>query len=735
MVARYTLAGRGRLLAAVLLAGGLVDGAHAASSLELEETKVVATAQEELKQAPGVSVITAEDIAKHPPVNDIAEIIRKQPGVNLTGNSASGARGNSRQIDIRGMGPENTLILIDGKPVTSRNAVRYGWRGDRDSRGDSNWVPAEQIERIEVLRGPAAARYGSGAAGGVVNIITKGPASETHGNATLYMNLPQHSEEGASKRINFGLNGPLTETLSYRLYGNLNKTDADDEDINDGHTVGSYKTAGREGVRNKDINGLLSWRLNDQQTIDFEAGYSRQGNIYAGDSMNNVLSSTLLAQRTPWIGRETNTMYRQNYAITHHGDWAFGTSLSYLQYEHTRNSRLKEGLSGAQEGSINSTAFGSIELASTTAHSELNLPLSAALDQVLTLGAEWVEQEMHDPLSNVQTTTEGGAVAGLSGSNRTSDISARIASLFVENNIELRPGSMLTPGLRFDHHSITGSNWSPSLNLSQALGRDFVLKAGIARAYKAPNLYQLNPDYLLYSRGNGCWGAGGSCYLQGNKSLDAETSVNKEIGIEFKREGWVAGVTYFRNDYKNKIESGYNSIGTATGGSGTYANADVFQWENVPKAVVEGVEGTLKVPLLADLDWSTNLTYMLQSKNKETGEPLSIIPRYTLNSTLDWQVTQPLALQATVTWYGKQEPGRYSYQGVLLSGAARREISPYALLGFSGKYALSKHLSIGAGVSNLFDKRLYREGNAVVAGAYTYNEAGRTFYTSLSTTF
>ena len=46
------------------------------------------------------------------------------PGVNLTGNSTSGQRGNNRQIDIRGMGPENTLILIDGKPASSRNSVR-----------------------------------------------------------------------------------------------------------------------------------------------------------------------------------------------------------------------------------------------------------------------------------------------------------------------------------------------------------------------------------------------------------------------------------------------------------------------------------------------------------------------------------------------------------------------------------------------------------------------------------
>ncbi len=143
------------------------------SALVIESTRV--TAEQEARQALGSSIITAEDIKRRPPANDLSDIIRREPGVNLSGNSASGARGNNRQIDLRGMGPENTLILIDGKPSSARNAVRYGWNGDRDTRGETNWVPAEAVERIEILRGPAAARYGSGAMGGVVNIITKRP--------------------------------------------------------------------------------------------------------------------------------------------------------------------------------------------------------------------------------------------------------------------------------------------------------------------------------------------------------------------------------------------------------------------------------------------------------------------------------------------------------------------------------------------------------------------------------
>jgi ferric enterobactin receptor len=109
--------------------------------------------------------------------------------------------------------------------------------------------------------------------------------------------------------------------------------------------------------------------------------------------------------------------------------------------------------------------------------------------------------------------------------------------------MELTDSTMLTPALRFDHHSIVGNNWSPSLNLSQGLGDDFTLKMGIGRAYKAPSLYQTNPNYILYSKGQGCYASatGTGCYMMGNEDLKAETSINKEIGLEFKRDGWLAG--------------------------------------------------------------------------------------------------------------------------------------------------------------------------------------------------
>ncbi|KLF16898.1 outer membrane receptor protein [Klebsiella aerogenes] len=705
-----------------------------------EETMVV-TAEVQNLQAPGVSTITADEIRKRPPARDVSEIIRTMPGVNLTGNSTSGQRGNNRQIDIRGMGPENTLILIDGKPVTSRNSIRLGWRGERDTRGDTSWVPPEMIERIDVIRGPAAARYGNGAAGGVVNIITKKFDNQWHGSWNAYMNMPEHKDEGATKRTDFSLSGPLGGDFSFRMYGNLDKTQADAWDINQGHQserTGIYADtlpAGREGVENKNINGVVRWDFAPMQSLEFEAGYSRQGNLYAGDTQNTN-SNDLVKEN---YGKETNRLYRNTYSVTWNGGWDNGvTTSNWAQYEHTRNSRKGEGLAGGTEGIFSSNQFTDIDLSDVMLHSEVNIPFDLWVNQNLTLGTEWNQQRMKDNASNTQELS-GGEIPGYDSTGRSPYSKAEIFSLFAENNMEVTDSTMLTPALRFDHHSIVGNNWSPSLNLSQGLGDDFTLKMGIARAYKAPSLYQTNPNYILYSKGQGCYASKEGCYLQGNDDLKAETSINKEIGLEFKRDGWLAGVTWFRNDYRNKIEAGYAPVYQNNKGT------DLYQWENVPKAVVEGLEGTLNVPVSETVNWTNNITYMLQSKNKETGDRLSIIPEYTLNSTLSWQVYQDVSVQSTFTWYGKQEPKKYNYKGQPVTGSEKNEVSPYSILGLSATWDVTKNVSLTGGVDNVFDKRHWRAGNAQTtggdkgsmygAGAETYNESGRTWYMSVNTHF
>lgn len=87
-------------------------------------------------------------------------------------------------------------------------------------------------------------------------------------------------------------------------------------------------------------------------------------------------------------------------------------------------------------------------------------------------------------------------------------------------------------------------------------------------------------------------------------------------------------MTYFRNDYQNKIVAGDDIIGQTA--SGAY----ILQWQNGGKALVDGIEASMAFPLVKDrLKWNTNATYMITSEQKDTGNPLSVIPKYTINNS------------------------------------------------------------------------------------------------------
>lgn len=126
------------------------------------ETVIVVTAErntQPLSQTPSaITVVDRQQIAAKKPF-DTTDLVRLSPGVSL---AQTGTRGKSASVFLRGANSNHTLVLIDGLRANS----------PADGRFDFQTLPAENIERIEVLRGPQSALYGSDAIGGVINIIT-----------------------------------------------------------------------------------------------------------------------------------------------------------------------------------------------------------------------------------------------------------------------------------------------------------------------------------------------------------------------------------------------------------------------------------------------------------------------------------------------------------------------------------------------------------------------------------
>jgi len=191
----------------VVVEKALVEASRAPVQETSREQSLVVTAtrtEQQVYQAPAsVSVISSEEI-RQKPVADISDLLRQEVGINVNQSQATGRR----DIQIRGMDSKYTLLLIDGRRTSSAEALIRG------NDFDLSTLPIESIERIEIIRGPMSALYGSDALGGVVNIITHKGSGAWQGGLKLSYETPFDGSGGdVNKQSLFG-SGSVTDELA-----------------------------------------------------------------------------------------------------------------------------------------------------------------------------------------------------------------------------------------------------------------------------------------------------------------------------------------------------------------------------------------------------------------------------------------------------------------------------------------------------------------------------------------
>lgn len=152
-----------QISASVLAVAAVIQG-HTALAADATLESVVVTATRQASRAnellADVTVIEHELIEQAGPSATVAELLARQPGIEMV---RAGSPGSSTEVRIRGGSAKQTLLIIDGVRVGSATTGEAAW-----SR-----IPLSEIERIEILRGPASALYGNDAIGGVVQIFTR----------------------------------------------------------------------------------------------------------------------------------------------------------------------------------------------------------------------------------------------------------------------------------------------------------------------------------------------------------------------------------------------------------------------------------------------------------------------------------------------------------------------------------------------------------------------------------
>ena len=574
--------------AAALLATGPVL-AESGDGHELGQVTVTASGHaQQLEDAPAsISVITREQIEQRY-YQDATDALRDIPGVIITGGG-SGDRGND--IVIRGMPSQYTLILVDGKPVSTRETRPNGSAGF-----EQDWLPPLQsIERIEVVRGPMSTLYGSDAIGGVINVITRKVAEEWGGAVQLDTIIQDDSRSGDIQQGNFSLSGPLlADTLGLQVYGRASSRQED------------RFVDGFEEKNLKNLNARLSFTPTDNQDFTLEAGQTKQDR------------RSLIGYSAPATGcrggctDSDNEYTREVLALSHTGRWDFGTTDSYVQREEAENLTRE------------------MKVTNTSAKTALVTPLG---DHLLTVGANFEKEELSDRTSNQI-------------SNRT-DVDASKWALFAEDEWMLPGNVSVTGGVRLDDDENYGSHVSPRLYGVWGMAPRWTLKGGVSTGFRSPSLREITPDWGQVSRGGDVYG---NPDLEPETSVNKELGLYFNAGRDLQ-----ANITVFHNDFKDKITRIACPPSVCPGGPNQFGSDPTYRVnvdEAVTRGVEAAVSTTLARTV--DLTLSYTYTDSEQQSGEYEGEPLNQVPKHLASLQADWRVTSRLSPWLAVRYRGEE---------------------------------------------------------------------------------
>jgi len=427
------------MASAVAIAGASPAVQAQAASVELDEIVVSAAGHEqEMLQAPAsIGVISRSDIENRS-YRDVTDVIEDLPGVVVSGG------GSRKDITIRGLPAQYTVLMVDGRNVSGRESQPNG-----SSALEQGWLPPlEAIERIEVIRGPMSTLYGSDAVGGVINVITRKSSDSWRGTLRAETVIQENSDSGDEYRTQVNTSGPLVEGL-LGLQISAAYSDRGEDDIErgfSGNELSSYQAA---------LD--LTPTANDSFTLTY-AGHEQEKTSTSGESLPASSSSS-----------ETNNN-RQAMSLGHSGSYSSFTTDSFFQNESVEN----EGRD--------------ITIENRTARSQVSLPVRF---HILSLGVGYEDNELQDETTNAGSLTR---------------INNEQWSVFAEDEWLLSDSFTLTLGARLDDNDQYASHISPRVYGVWNINEAWTLKSGVSTGYRTPDLRELSPNWIQESRGGDIYG-------------------------------------------------------------------------------------------------------------------------------------------------------------------------------------------------------------------------------------
>jgi hemoglobin/transferrin/lactoferrin receptor protein len=641
-----------------------------------------------------VSVIGAEEMADNM-VSDIRDLVRFEPGVSVrraparfgAASGATGRDGNSG-FNIRGLDGNRVLTLVDGIRVPD------GFDFGAQSAGRGDYVDLSLIKRVEILRGPASALYGSDGLAGVVSFVTADPSDFlTDGRSIAGMargGYDSADDSWTGTGLLAGQTGALSGMVAYtHRQGHELKNMGENDAPNSTRTMPNPQDTRADSVLAKLVYDLGGGHL-------LRASYEHLDDRVDTDVLSGRAPVPVAA--TAVIGLTANDQVKRDRASL---DWRYtgnGTVESaqltgYWQQAENRQEAHEDRLTAADRIRINTfdnRVFG------FAGDATFRLT-TGSLQHRLSVGgdASFTQQEgLRD--GTVPTAPDVFPSRAFPATDYT------LIGVFVGDEIRVADGALiLFPALRFDHYSLSpeedpllpgfdgadssGSRLSPKLGVTWRVSDGVSIVGSYAQGFKPPAPGQVNQFFQNPSSPFAAYKS------IPNPDLKPETSESLEGGIRVASGPVTGMITAFTGRYRNFISQ------EQIGGTGSVANPLIFQFINLASAKIWGAEARFSVVPVEGFTLDGAMAWARGTTERNGVEaPLETIDPLKFVLGAGWDDSrQRFGGRAIATFVGQKEASQTNFMPS--DGYTVIDLTAYAKIG--------DNFTLRAGLFNLLDAK------------------------------
>lgn len=601
--------------AAVLLLAGAASAQETSSqSTVIDDVVVTGTRvanRSRLDTIAPVDVVTAETLEQRGSTELATQLAASVPALNFPRPSATDGTDSIRPATLRGQGPDQTLVLVNGVRRHQTALVNLnGSVGRGSSAVDLNAIPSSAVERIEVLRDGAAAQYGSDAIAGVLNLRLReardgGGATVTYGqyvtDYTGFHGRKDSIRDGDTLTVSgwqgfaLGDEGFLTASVEYRDRDRTNRSDvnptlgritggqgdAQAEDLSVYLNAGAPLAAGWEaygwaGYQKRDASAAAFYRTPTDATQNPDYGSGRK---YPDGYLPEILTDT-----TDWTaaGGVRGSL----------GEWGIDINLGYgsnkIEFGAENTMNPTYGIDGPTQFDAGSLQYDQLVFG-VDASREYDLGLHGPLNVAVGLEARRENYQVgageeasyaRGPVLSAGGSTLAFGSRGFTGFTPSNEVDEDRSNVGVYLDLEgeVIDGLTLSGAVRYENYSDFGDNVSGKIAARYDFTPGFAIRGAVSTGFRAPSLQQqyYTQTSILYIN-NVAYETGTYPSISevgaalGGTPLDAEESVNYSLGFVARGGPFELTADAYRIDIKDRVILSETLTGSATAAVGTNA--------------------------------------------------------------------------------------------------------------------------------------------------------------------